>query len=173
MTGLSVAMPKLVTVGEVAGPYGVQGWVRLRSYTDPPQNILKYTPWTLESASGSRLVELAEGRRQGVAVVARIVSVDDREQAAGLRGSKILVDRKCFPSPPAGSYYWADLVGLEVYTLDGVGLGNVAGLLETGANDVLEVEGERDRLIPFVMDHYVRSVNLEEGRITVDWDPEF
>lgn len=166
-------MAKLVMVGEIAGPYGVQGWVKVRSHTDPPQNILKYTPWLLESAGGSQLVEVAEGRRQGSAVVARIATVDDRDQAAGLRGSRILVPRECFPKPPAGSYYWADLVGLEVYTLAGVGLGKIAGLLETGANDVLEVKGERDRLIPFVMGHYVRSVNLEEGRMTVDWDPEF
>lgn len=166
-------MAKLVMVGEIAGPYGVQGWVKVRSHTDPPQNILKYTPWLLESAGGSQLVEVAEGRRQGSAVVARIATVDDRDQAAGLRGSRILVPRECFPKPPAGSYYWADLVGLEVYTLAGVGLGKITGLLETGANDVLEVKGERDRLIPFVMGHYVRSVNLEEGRMTVDWDPEF
>lgn len=165
-------MAKLVTVGEIAGPFGVQGWVRVRSYTDPPQNILKYTPWMLESGGHHRQVEIAEGRRQGAAVVARIATIDDREQAAGLRGSRILVGRDCFPKAPAGAYYWTDLIGLEVCTPAGVSLGKVTGLLETGANDVLEVKGERDRLIPFVIGHYVRSVSLEQGRMIVDWDPE-
>jgi 16S rRNA processing protein RimM len=85
----------------------------------------------------------------------------------------VTVPREVFPRAPKGHYYWADLIGLKVYTVDAVDLGVVTGVLETGANDVLEVKGDRERLIPFVMGPYVKEVDLDAGRMTVDWDPEF
>jgi 16S rRNA processing protein RimM len=166
-------MSSLVEVGEVVGAFGVLGWVKIRSYTDPPENILKYTPWALGSSKGQRTVKLIEGRPQGAAVVARVDGVGDRDQAIGLKGTRILVSRQCFPEVPPGTYYWADLIGLDVVTVTGLALGQVRCLLETGANDVLEVKGDRDRLIPFVVGEYVKAVDLVQKRITVDWDPEF
>lgn len=166
-------MSSVVEVGEIAGAFGVHGWVRIRSYTDPPANILKYKPWTVESTGTSFPVKVIEGRPQGVSVVARLEGVEDRDQATGLKCARILVPRESFPQPPAGTYYWADLVGLEVVSETGTPLGKVRGLLETGANDVLDVRGDRDRLIPFVMGEYVKSVDLGEKRLIVDWDPDF
>jgi len=116
---------------------------------------------------------LVEGRPQGAAVVARLEGVEDRDQAIALKGTRILVPRQCFPEASPGTYYWADLIGLDVVTVAGVALGKVRGLLETGANDVLDVKGDRDRLIPFVVGEFVKNVDLAESRITVDWDPEF
>jgi 16S rRNA processing protein RimM len=163
----------LVEVGEIVGAFGVLGWVKVRSYTDPPANILKYNPWALASSEAPRSAKLVEGRPQGAAVVARLEGVDDRDQAIALKGTRILVPRQCFPEASPGTYYWADLIGLDVVTVAGVSLGKVRGLLETGANDVLDIKGDRDRLIPFVVGEFVKNVNLVESLITVDWDPEF
>jgi len=162
-----------VLVGEIVAPFGVKGWVKVRSFTDPPANILKYVPWTLALGEREQPVVVLEGRLQGTVVAARLEGVEDRDQAIALRGMKVTVPREVFPRAPKGHYYWADLVGLKVYTVDAVDLGVVTGLLETGANDVLEVKGDRERLIPFVMGPYVKEVDLDAGRMTVDWDPDF
>ncbi len=166
-------MSSLVEVGEIVGAFGVLGWVKVRSFTDPPANILNYIPWALGSSEAPRSAKLVEGRPQGAGVVARLEGVEDRDQAIALKGTRILVPRQCFPDASPGTYYWADLIGLDVVTVAGVALGKVRGLLETGANDVLDVKGERDRLIPFVVGEFVKNVDLAESRITVDWDPEF
>ncbi len=166
-------MSASVEVGEIVGAFGVLGWVKIRSFTEPPVNILHYAPWTLESSGATRCVKVIEGRPQGVAVVAHLEGVEDRDQAVSLRGARISVPRECFPEVSPGIYYWHDLVGLEVLTVSGVSLGEVRGLLETGANDVLDVRGDRDRLIPFVLGEFVKGVDLGEGCLTVDWDPEF
>jgi 16S rRNA processing protein RimM len=106
-------------------------------------------------------------------VVARLANVQDRDQAAGLAATVISVPRESLPPIERDQYYWYDLVGLDVVTVNGIALGRVVGLMETGANDVLEVEGDRSRLIPFVLGEYIKDVHLDRSLITVDWDPEF
>jgi 16S rRNA processing protein RimM len=159
--------------GEVAGAFGVLGWIKVKSFTDPPLNIVKYVPWTLEFADRVIEVNVVEGRSQGHFVVARVEGVNDRDKASALKGGRISVPRSCFPRAPAGSYYWVDLLGLDVLTESGFSLGKVVGLMETGANDVLQVKGERERLIPFVIGQFVKNVDIDKGFIVVDWDPEF
>ena len=105
--------------------------------------------------------------------MARLEGVDAREQALQLSGLSISVDRDRFEPAKPGEYYWADLIGLEVRTTSGVGLGAVTGLMETGANDVLVVRRERERLIPFVVGEFVKDVDLDAGVLIVDWDPDF
>jgi 16S rRNA processing protein RimM len=166
-------MSRTVLVGEIAAPFGVKGWVKVKSFTDPPANILKYVPWTLSDGKQESVGVVLEGRPQGAMVVVRFDGIDDRDQAIGLRGMQVTVPRDVFPRAPKGQYYWADLVGLRVNTVAGVDLGLVTGLLATGANDVLEVKGDRERLIPFVIGPYVTDVDLDAGRLTVDWDPDF
>lgn len=164
-----------ILVGEITAPFGVRGWVKVRSFTDPPQNLLDYRPWYLEGPAGleGAEVSLLDGRLQGAGLVALIKGVEDRDQALTLRGHKISVPRDVFPEPLPGIFYWADLVGLRVANVQGQELGRVTGLLETGANDVLVVKAERERLIPFVVGEYVKTVDLEAGFLEVDWDPEF
>ena len=164
---------RMVTVGQIAGPFGVLGWVKVRSHTDPPKNILKYAPWVLKGLDRSEPVEVLEGRPQGREVVARLEGVTNRDEALALKGLMIAVPRAAFPRAREGTYYWADLVGLAVYTPNGLKLGQVRSLMETGANDVLDVRGDRDRLIPFVLGDYVKEVDLDQGRMVVDWDPDF
>ncbi|RFA30868.1 ribosome maturation factor RimM [Alkalilimnicola ehrlichii] len=171
---MTAKQSQLLTVGRISGLYGVRGWVRIFSYTEPRERILEYVDWHLRSQDGWREVELAEGRRHGKGIVARIEGVDDREQARALIGSDIGVSREQLPALEPGEYYWVDLEGLQVETESGHALGVVDYLFETGANDVLVVKGEdRERLLPFVLDQVVKRVDLESGLILVDWDPEF
>ena len=113
---------------------------------------------------------MVEGQRHGKAVIARLDDIGDRDEAAELVGCEVAVSRQALPQPEAGSYYWADLEGLRVVNRDGAELGRVDYLLETGANDVLVIQGDSERLIPFVIDEVVLDVDLAGGVITVDWE---
>jgi 16S rRNA processing protein RimM len=163
-----------VVVGEIVGVYGIKGWVKVKSFTDPRENLLTYQPWFLSDKEGRSVdYELREGRQQGKGLIARLESIEDRDAAAALLGYQIRVDRDALGTPEPGQYFWSDLCGLAVETADGVALGQVSSLIETGANDVLVVEGERRRLIPFVQEQVVKSVDLDSGRVVVNWDPDF
>lgn len=164
------AEEKNVVVGRIAGVYGVRGWVRVQSYTSPAENILDYTPWSL---GGGRQVVVVSGRRHGSGLAVQLDGIKDRDGAALLIGSEIAVPRAQLPAAAEGEYYWADLIGLRVVNLEGVELGRVDHLFETGANDVLVVRGGRERLIPYVLGQAVQEVRLDKGLMRVDWDPEF
>lgn len=162
-----------VILGKVGGLYGVRGWVKLWSFTDPAENLLSYQEVELGLAGDWRAARLVEGRRQGRALVGRFEGCSDRDQAAPLVGAELAVSRDRLPESRAGEYYWADLVGIEVVTTGGVSLGRIEYMMATGANDVMVVKGERERLVPFLPGRFVRDVDLAGGRIVVDWDPEF
>ncbi|MDE1885222.1 MAG: ribosome maturation factor RimM [Xanthomonadaceae bacterium] len=165
---------RLLTVGKVVGLYGVDGWLKIESYTEPRLRIFAYRPWRLTLAGSETEVPSAQGHEQGKGIVAKLPGCDDRDAAAKLIGTAIHVPRSALPKPGRGEYYWTDLEGLDVVTVDRVALGKVSHLFATGANDVLVVrDGIRERLIPFVTGQFVKAVDLKEGRITVDWDPEF
>lgn len=144
--------------------------MKVFSYTDPREAVLQYHSWLLGRDGEWRQATVAEGRRHGKTVVARIDGFDDREQAAGLIGAEIAVLREALPETGEGQYYWSDLVGFEVQRSDGSTLGILDHLLETGAHDVMVVKGESERLIPFVKNEVVLGVDLEAGVITVDWN---
>lgn len=165
---------KWVQVGKIVGLSGVRGEVKLESYTEPRTKIFSYQPWLLKSALGDSEISGCRGRAQGKGIVATLPEVEDRDGAARFVGSEVWVRRSALPRPKHGEYYWADLEGLEVVTVEGAKLGRVSHLVATGANDVLVAkDGERERLIPFVLDDYVKAVDFDAGRITVDWDPAF
>lgn len=163
--------PKRVVLGRIAGVHGVRGWVKVFSETEPREGILKYSPWMLGLSTTPRRV--LEGRRQGKGIVARIEGCEDRDQAASLVDQEISVTRDRLPAPSVDEFYWIDLEGLSVFGADGSSLGIVDHLFSTGANDVLVVKGDRERLLPFIWDDVIRSVDFEQGRIEVDWDPDF
>jgi 16S rRNA processing protein RimM len=162
-----------VVVGEVLGAFGIRGWIKVQSHTDPPENILRYSPWFIGEAEAPEAFRVVAGRSHGYVVVAGLEGITDRDRAAFLGRKTISVERDQFPELPPDEFYWADLVGLEVRTTGGVVLGKVTGMIETGANDVLEVRGDRERLIPFVRGDFVKDVRLNEGVLIVDWDPDF
>ncbi len=164
----------LINVGEISGVFGVKGWLKIYSFTQPRENILQYTDWYLQKGSQRKTVKLIDGKRQGKLVVVAVEGVQDRDDAALLSGWQILIDRKQLPEPEQGEYYWADLVGLSVETQNGEALGLVDHLLETGANDVLVVkDAERERLIPFLQEQTIVEIDLDAKLLVVDWDPDF
>ena len=165
---------RLVVVGRIAGIYGVRGWVKIISHTSPPENILGYRNWQLRRHGQWQPVELLEGHPQGKGLVASLVGLVDRDQARAYIGAEIAVPRNELPPLPEGEYYWTDLEGLRVSTVEGEELGVLDHLLETGANDVLVVVKDgRQLLIPYVREQVVKQIDLAAGTMTVDWDPDF
>lgn len=158
-----------VIIGRIAGVYGVRGWLRIRSFTVPPEGLLGYRNCLLRRGDEWREAIIGSGRGQGKGIVVHIEGIDDRDAAAALIGTEIAVRRDALPEPEQGRYYWADLEGLEVRHTDGRVLGHVDHLIETGANDVLVVRGDKETLIPFVAESVVRDVDLDAGSIVVDW----
>lgn len=143
--------------------------------TEPREAIFEYQPWLL----GDELeaVHIRQGKKHGKHLIARFETVKDREQAAGLVNRQIAIYRDQLPALCAEEYYWTDLEGLTVQLEDGTNFGAIRNMLATGANDVMVVQGvaqsERERLIPFVLGTYVKSVDLEKKLVVVDWDPDF
>ena len=162
-----------VVLGKVGGLYGVRGWVKLWSFTDPAENLLEYPDLEMCRDGVWKMVRLSEGRRQGKALVARFEGCADRDTAALLIGAELAVTRDRLPKTGSDEFYWTDLVGLQVVTTEGVALGRIDHMMATGANDVMVVKGDRERLLPFVPGQFVSEVDLAGGRIVVDWDPEF
>ena len=162
-----------ISVGKISGVFGVKGWVKVFSFTDPRENILTYSPWLLQKGDQIKTVNVVDGQLQGKTIVAQLTGVDDRDQAASLMGWDIFITQDQLPKAAKGEYYWSDLIGLQVETVDGVQLGVVDSMLETGANDVIIVQGERERVIPFLQGQTIIKVDLDAGNIIVDWDPDF
>ena len=162
-----------ISVGKISGVFGVKGWVKVFSFTDPRENILTYSPWLLKKGDESKTVAVIDGQLQGKTIVAQLDGVNDRDQAASLMGWDIFIRQDQLPKTGKNEYYWSELIGLKVETIDGIQLGVVDSLLETGANDVIIVQGERERVIPFLQGQTIMKIDLDAGIIIVDWDPEF
>ena len=162
-----------VVVGKIIGVFGVRGGLKVYSYTEPHANILNYSPWYLAAGDSWLKREVRNGHAKGKGVVAFLTDCTDRDAAAALVHTEVAVRRSQLPPAEAGEYYWSDLIGLHVVTVNGIALGQVTGLFETGANDVLVVQGERERMIPYLPEQVVREVNVARGEMVVDWDPDF
>lgn len=173
---MSAAAERFVVLGRIAGVFGLRGELKVESYTDPREGICDYSPWLLKQGGTGddppveRAVE--EGRPHGKGVVVRLQGVTDIDLARALIGAEVLVPRAALPEPAAGEHYWNDLEGMKVVTVDGVELGEVSHLFETGANDVMVVKGDRERLIPYIPG-VISAVDAASRTIRVDWDPEF
>jgi len=161
-----------ICVGHIIGAQGVKGWIKVYSDTSPRENILNYSPWQIKTGDLLRTVEI-NGRLRGKNVLAKLAGVEDREQAIELAGTKIYILAEQLPKLDEGEYYWSDLIGLEVESLQAEPLGTIETMMETGANDVMVIQGDRERLIPFVMDAVVRKVDLANKRVIVDWKSDY
>jgi len=163
----------LLVVGKVGKAYGIHGWVKLNSYTHPPENILDYQPWLIYEKKVWRKIEVEASKMQATGLLVKFAELSNPEAAKIFANCEIAVTRTQLPILESGEYYWRDLEGLTVVNTEGQTLGKVNHLLSTGANDVLVVKGDREHLIPFLLDHFVIKVDLTNKQITVDWDPEF
>ena len=165
---------RMITVGRLHGAFGVRGEVKLESFTDPLRSIARYQPWILRDARGiERACEGVRVREGGKGLIATMPGIEDKDAADALRGTEVLVPRSALPPPAEGEFYWVDLEGLRVVNAEGTDFGIGSHLFSTGANDVLVAQGERERMIPFVLPDYIRSVDFEAGVVTVDWDADF
>ena len=165
---------RMITVGRLHGAFGVRGEVKLESFTDPLRSIARYQPWILRDARGIELAcEGVRVREGGKGLIATMPGIEDKDAADALRGTEVLVPRSALPPPAEGEFYWVDLEGLRVVNVEGTDFGIVSHLFSTGANDVLMVRGDRERMVPFVEPDFVKSVDFDAGLITVDWDPDF
>ncbi len=172
----------LIPVGKITTVFGIKGWVKIHSETQPKENIFKYDPWWLKTRHGVKVFECDQYKPHGNGLIAHLKGVDDRDSAEQLAGIEIAIDQKQLELLDSGEYYWSQLMGLRVTTEFGgqsKDLGTVKRILETGANDVLVVTGDqqsidtRERLIPYVPEQFIVNVDLDNGRILVDWDSEF
>ena len=162
-----------VVVGRIGAPYGIRGWMHLQSFTSPPENLFEYTEWRIDTGWGEQTLSPELTRKHGRGWVVKLPGCESREQAGRYRAAEICISRDALPEPAIDEFYWSDLEGLEVRSLDGKVLGVVDHLLATGANDVLVVRGDKEHLVPFVSPDYVKVVDLEVRFIEVDWDPAF
>ena len=163
-----------ILLGRIVGAFGVRGEIKLESWTEPRTAIFHYQPWILRNPAGQEsTLTGARGRQSGKHLVAVFPDITDRDVVEAMYGTEVYVARSALPPPKPDEYYWVDLEGLQVRTVDGVELGRASHLFSTGSNDVLVVQGDRERMIPFVQPEFVVSVDFEANLIVVDWDPEF
>lgn len=172
-------MSDWVPVGKLLGPYGIKGWIKIYSYTQPLENIQQYSPLWVDRDGNQQPIELTTVQKHGKGLIGKVAGCDSREEVPKYTGLTLSVQRSQLPSLESGDFYWSDLEGLAVENLAGERLGTVSYLLETGANDVLVVgpcEGSLDdteRLIPYLWQDVVHKVDLPSQKILVDWDSDF
>ena len=162
----------LFNAGHIIGAFGVRGQVKVYSHTSPRENIVTYSPWVIEH-NGARKTFEVTGSRQGKNVIARLEGIANRDQAEELTSASIFIRRDQLAPLKEGEYYWSQLQGLQVINGRGESFGSIDYMMETGANDVMVVQGDRERLIPFVMHEVVRKVDLDNGQVIVDWEADY
>lgn len=158
-----------VELGRVTGAFGIKGWIRLHSHTAPPEGILRYRRWLVDG----REWKVLDGHAQGSSVAASLEGLEDRNAAEAMRGAVIEVPRAALPKPKPGEFYWSDVLGSEVVSTTGAKLGTLESVAHNGAQDVMVVRGERERLIPAVPGPIVKTVDPKAKRIVVEWEPEY
>ena len=162
-------------LGRIGSPYGIKGWVHVQSFTDPPERLLKYRDWALETKHAAPVtMKVVEGRAQGAGVVARLEGVEDRDGAARLQGAVIKVARSVLPKLKKREFYQADLVGLQVSSVEGAALGTITHFVDTpgGTSMVVREALGKERWVPATREHLMK-VDLAAGHVVVDWPAEF
>ena len=162
-----------VVVGQFGKAHGLKGLVKVHSFTDPKDNLLRYENWHMRSKDGWQKVELERVQLQDRAILAKIAGINDRDAAGLITNCQIAVAEEALPELNPKEHYWFHLIGLEVVNTQGVSFGKVDDLMATGSNDVLIVKGEKERLIPYLPEQVIVEVDRSNGVIRVDWDENF
>ena len=152
-------------MGRVAGSYGVRGWIRVEA---PEAALAGCRTWWIGGAS----YPVEQVKEHSGTLLAQLRGLGSREAALKLKGSKVFVPREALPKAAEGHYYLADLVGLEVVNERGEALGVVKRWMFNGAQDVMEVAGDRTHLVPWIP-AVVRKVDLQQKRIEVEWGADW
>ena len=180
---MSVGIPvpdDLVLVGYISGAFGIHGWVKIHPYSPDADAMLSSKTWWIDKPDW-RDIDRMEAKLHGDDVVAKLVGVADRNAAEALKGAAVKISRKLFPALSKGEFYWMDLVGLQVFNLEGESLGVVRDLMDNGAHPILRVAAaeiadadlpKHEKLIPFV-DHFVKEVDQVAKKIQVDWGVDY
>jgi 16S rRNA processing protein RimM len=156
-------------MGRVVAPFGIHGEVKVQCFGDDPARLASIRKWWLQAGATPQLFDVEQARVQGRTVVARLVGVDDRDAAVGLKGREVAVPRADLPEPADGEFYWFELEGLSVVNRAGDRLGRIDSILDNGAHSVLVVrDGAVERLIPFVAS-VIDAVDRTGGQVSVDW----
>ncbi|MBS0359235.1 MAG: ribosome maturation factor RimM [Proteobacteria bacterium] len=163
---------KTIVVGRIGSSYGVKGWAKIQSFTVPVDNILDYQPWLVWHKSKWETMEIREARAHGNGIIAKIPNCKNCEEVKLYANAEISVYRSQLPKLPDDEYYCNDFIGLKVLNQQGLELGIIEKVIQTGANDVLHVKGEKEMLIPY-LPHVILKVNLIDKTLLVDWDNDF
>jgi len=167
-----VSDSRRIEVGRLGAAHGVRGWLRVQSFTDPPQRLFEWKRWRLESQGTAREVNLLEARPQGNGWIARLEGIEERDAASRLSGHMVLVEREELPATTGREHYRADLVGFEVKNVEGALLGVIEHFIDTPANAVMVIKGAREHWVPVTAQH-LRSVDKDTRRVIVDWPENF
>ncbi|MEM7207384.1 MAG: ribosome maturation factor RimM [Pseudomonadota bacterium] len=162
-----------VLLGRIVGVFGLQGWVKIHSDTQPREAIGQYEKWLLGDSGNWRTIRVERVKVQGKRVIGRLEGCHSANDAEALVGCEIAVEVEQLAKLSQNQYYWRDLIGLAVRLTDGTELGTVRRVFDTGANDVLVIEGKREHLVPWDLTNVIRQVDLQKRSMLVDWDPEF
>ncbi len=159
-------------MGRIAAPFGIKGWVKVQPYSEDPDALMDFESWRIGRDEQHTQYTVEAIQDHGNALVAKLAGIDNRDAAYALRGQEVSVPRSALPAPEENAFYWSDLIGLVAVNREGVELGKVDSLMETGAHDVLVLKGKRQHLIPFVA-AFVGKVDLAGGTIEVDWGEDY
>lgn len=163
-----------IIVGKIGAPYGVKGWLKIFSISHRPENLMKYQQWYIKSSKDQwSKLEIAEKKRHDKHLIISIAGINDVDSATAYTNKEIAIKLEQLPKLNKNEYYWADLEGLTVVTKEGIKLGTIDFLMETGSNDVIVVVGKKRRLIPFIREQVVLEIDLDKKIMVVNWDPEF
>ncbi len=166
-------LPQRIIIGRIGSPFGIHGWLKINSFTDPPENIFQYLPWQIHSKQSWLTLNIADSQIQSHRILIKLADCHTPEQAKHYTNTEIAIWRNQLATLENDQYYWSDLEGLSVINSNGVNLGKVDHLMNTGANDILVVKGAKNYLIPYILNMYVMQVNLQEKTIIVDWHEDF
>jgi len=168
-----------LVVGKFTAAYGIKGWVKLHSYTDPIDNIIGYQPLFFKKQGKWQTLEIEKIQRHAKSLIAKVKGCDNRDQTPFYSGCELGILESQLPKLKGDDFYWSDLMGLTVKSDQGQIFGVVDHLLETGSNDVLVVKAtehsidDQERLIPYLFGDVVKNVDLQAREIIVDWDADF
>lgn len=177
---MSIQPENPIVLGKLGSSYGIRGWLRVFPSTEDAESIFEYQPWFIKHAGRWQAITVESWKWHNQELVIKLEGFDDRDEVATLTNCEIVVSGDVLPTLEDGDYYWKDLIGCQVVTTKEYDLGIVTDLMETGSNDVLVVKanlkdafGAKERLVPYIDEQVIKSVDLSSKKITVDWDPNF